>query len=128
MLDTLGLGEQRAHVHHGDLKDKKFSFLKTGVLHATKLSTVSITYAKEIQTDEFGMGMQELLRTRSQDLVGIVNGVDYGEWNPETDPKIPHHYSVGRPGGKAKMKAALLQPLPACRTTRARRSSASSRA
>lgn len=106
-LDTLGLGEQRAHVHHGDLKDKKFSFLKTGVLHATKLSTVSITYAKEIQTDEFGMGMQELLKTRRKDLVGIVNGVDYGEWNPADDPKIPHHYSVGDMAGKAKMKAAL---------------------
>ena len=108
-LDTLGLGDQRAHVHHGDLKDKKFSFLKTGVLHATKLSTVSITYAKEIQTDEFGMGMQELLRTRSADLVGIVNGVDYGEWDPASDPQIPHHYSADDLSGKAKMKAALLQ-------------------
>lgn len=108
-LDTLGLGDQRAHVHHGDLKEQKFSFLKTGVLHATALSTVSITYAKEIQTDEFGMGMQELLRTRSNDLIGIVNGVDYGEWDPATDPRIPHHFSVGDMAGKQKMKAALLQ-------------------
>ena len=110
-LDTLGLGAQRAHVHHGDLKNGQFSFLKTGVLHANKLSTVSITYAKEIQTDDYGIGMQELLRGRSQDLVGIVNGVDYGDWDPATDPLIPHHYSAADPGGKAKMKAALLQRM-----------------
>ena len=109
----------RAHVHHGDLKDDKFSFLKTGVLHATKLSTVSRTYAKEIQTDEFGMGMQELLRGRSGDLVGIVNGVDYGEWNPATDPKIPHHFSVDDMAGKAKMKAALLDRFQLPHDTRA---------
>ena len=82
--------------------------MKTGILHATKLSTVSITYAKEIQTDEHGMGMQELLCNRSADIVGIVNGVDYGEWDPGSDPRIPHHYSVDDMSGKAKMKAALL--------------------
>jgi starch synthase len=107
-LDTLGLGDQRAHVHHGDLRDGKFSFLKTGVLHANKLSTVSRTYAREIQTAEFGMGMDELLRSRSQDLVGIVNGVVYGDWNPAADPLIPHHFAAGDLAGKAKMKAALL--------------------
>jgi len=106
-LDTVGLGDQRAHVHHGDLQDGQVSFLKTGVLHAHKLSTVSVTYAREIQTDEFGMGMEDLLQTRADDLVGIVNGVDYGEWNPADDPKIPHHFSVGDLAGKAKMKAAL---------------------
>jgi len=110
-LDTLGLGEQRAHVHHGDLRDGKFSFLKTGVLHATKLSTVSRTYAKEIQTPEFGMGMDELLRGRSHDLFGIVNGVDYGDWDPATDPLLPHHYNRHDLSGKAKMKAALLSRL-----------------
>jgi starch synthase len=110
-LDTLGLGEQRAHVHHGDLRDGKFSFLKTGVLHATRLSTVSRTYAKEIQTPELGMGMDELLRTRSHDLFGIVNGVDYGDWDPATDPLLPHHYNRHDLSGKAKMKAALLSRL-----------------
>ena len=109
VLDAIGLGDQRAHVHHGDLQDGRVSFLKCGVLHANKLSTVSVTYAKEIQTDEFGMGMQELLAARSQDLVGIVNGVDYGEWNPAADPKIPHHYTVDDLAGKARMKAALCE-------------------
>jgi starch synthase len=110
-LDTLGLGEQRAHVHHGDLRDGKFSFLKTGVLHSHKLTTVSRTYAKEIQTAEFGMGMDDLLRNRSQDLVGIVNGVDYGDWDPARDPQIPHHYTARDLAGKAKMKAALLSRM-----------------
>jgi starch synthase len=110
-IDTVGLGEQRAHVHHGDLREGRFSFLKTGVLHATKLSTVSRTYAREIQTSEYGMGLDELLRSRSQDLVGIVNGVDYGDWNPATDPLIPHHYTADDLSGKAKMKTALLQRL-----------------
>ncbi|MEC7726741.1 MAG: glycogen synthase [Planctomycetota bacterium] len=106
-LDAIGLGEQRAHLHHGDLKDEQFSFLKTGILHADMLSTVSVTYAKEIQTDEYGMGLQDLLQSRRADLVGIVNGVDYGEWDPSNDPKIPHHYSADDLAGKAKMKAAL---------------------
>ncbi|MCA8949553.1 MAG: glycogen synthase [Planctomycetes bacterium] len=107
-LDTIGLGEQRAFLHHGDLRDGRFSFLKTGVLHANKLSTVSVTYAREIRTAEFGMGMEELLENRKDDLVGIVNGVDYGDWDPANDPLIPHHYTADAPAGKAKMKAALL--------------------
>ncbi|MBK8097938.1 MAG: glycogen synthase GlgA [Planctomycetes bacterium] len=110
-LDTLGLGEQRAHVHHGDLRDGRFSFLKTGVLHAHKLTTVSKTYAKEIQTAEFGMGMDELLRTRSSDLLGIVNGVDYADWDPANDPLIPHPFSAKDLAGKAKMKQALLERM-----------------
>lgn len=108
VLDGIGLGDQRAHLHHGDLKEGRFSFLKTGVLHADKLSTVSRTYAREIQTAEFGHGMDELLRARSHDLVGIVNGVDYGDWNPTTDPLIPHHFTADDLAGKLRMKAALL--------------------
>ena len=110
-LETIGLGEQRAHLHHGDLRDGRFSFLKTGVLHAHKVTTVSRTYAKEIQTPELGMGMDELLRTRSNDLLGIVNGVDYGDWDPAADPLIPHHFTAEDLSGKSKMKAALLQRL-----------------
>jgi starch synthase len=108
VIDAIGLGDQRALLHHGDLKDNRFNFLKTGVLHAHKLTTVSRTYAKEIQTAEYGMGMDELLRTRSHDLVGIVNGVDYGDWDPQNDPLIPHRYSAKDLRGKAKMRDALL--------------------
>jgi starch synthase len=108
-IDAVGLQDQRAHLHHGDLRDGKFSFLRTGVLHAHRLTTVSRTYAREIQTAEYGMGMDELLRSRSSDLTGIVNGADYGEWNPVDDPRIPHHFTIDDLSGKAKMKAALLQ-------------------
>jgi len=110
-IHALGLGDQRAHVHQGDLREGRFSFLKTGVLHASRLSTVSRTYAQEIQTAEFGMGVDDLLRSRSQDLAGIVNGVDYGDWDPATDPLIPHHFRAGDLSGKARMKAALLLRL-----------------
>ncbi|GDY02068.1 glycogen synthase 1 [Planctomycetota bacterium] len=111
VIDSLGLGDQRGLLHHGDLKDHKFNFLKTGVLHASKLTTVSRTYAKEIQTSEHGMGLDELLRTRSSDLTGIVNGVDYGDWDPQNDPLIPHRYVKTDLRGKAKMKEALLSRL-----------------
>jgi starch synthase len=111
VLESLGLGDERAHLHHGDLREGRFSFLKTGVLHATKLSTVSRTYAREIQTAELGMGMDELLRQRGRDLVGIVNGVDYGDWNPAADPLLPHHFSAADFAGKARMKEALLQRM-----------------
>ena len=64
-LDTIGLGDQRAHVHHGDLREGRFSCLKTGVLHSSKITTVSRTYAKEIQTAELGMGMDEATLDRA---------------------------------------------------------------
>ena len=54
------------------------------------------------------MGIEELLRSRSSDLVGIVNGVDYGDWDPATDPMIPHHYTRDDMRGKARMKEALM--------------------
>ena len=107
VLDAIGLGDQRALLHHGDLKEGRVSFLKTGVLHAHKVTTVSRTYAREIQTPEYGMGLDELLRSRSRDLSGIVNGVDYGDWDPQHDPLIPHHYSADDLRGKARMKEAL---------------------
>ncbi len=111
ILDQVGLGDQRAHVHHGDLQDGRLSFLKTGVLHAHQLTTVSKTYAREILTQDYGMGMEDLLKTRAGDLRGIVNGVDYGDWDPATDPLIPHNYSAADLTGKARMKEALLSRM-----------------
>lgn len=108
VLDGIGLGGERAHLHHGDLQQGRFNFLVTGILHADKLSTVSPTYAREIQTAESGMGLDELLRSRSRDLSGILNGVDYGDWNPTSDPMIPHHYTPEDLSGKRRMKQALL--------------------
>ncbi|MCD6415603.1 MAG: glycogen synthase GlgA [Planctomycetes bacterium] len=83
------------------------SFLKAGLVGADVLTTVSKTYAKEIQTEEFGLGMDGVLRDRSDDLYGIVNGIDTDEWNPRTDPAIEANYSAEDLSGKAACKEAL---------------------
>ncbi len=74
------------------------------------LTTVTRTYAREIQTPEHGFGLDPLLRARADHLVGIVNGVDYGEWSPESDPHLPFRYSREDLTGKRKMKTELLAP------------------
>jgi len=71
----------------------KLSFAKAGFVYADVINTVSETYAKEIQTAEYGAGLDGLLRYRSQDLYGIVNGLDYEVWDPAKDPKLPRRYS-----------------------------------
>ena len=110
-LDQIGLGEQRAHVHHGDLREGRINFLKTGVMHSNAVSTVSRTYAKEIQTPEQGMGLESALLARPDEVVGIVNGVDYTDWDPATDALIPHNFSADDLAGKAQMKQALLSRM-----------------
>ena len=91
-----------------DLSPGHLNFLRNGILHADVVTAVSRTYAREIQTPEKGFGLDGLLRARAGSFIGIVNGVDYGEWNPETDPFIPHHYSARDLTAKAAMKRALL--------------------
>ncbi|WP_457565933.1 glycogen synthase GlgA [Caldithrix abyssi] len=92
-----------------DLYRGKVNFLKNGIRHAHKITTVSPTYAREIQTETYGAGLEKLLRQRANDLLGILNGVDYQEWNPETDVFIPFHYSIKNLSGKKKNKEALLK-------------------
>jgi starch synthase len=109
VVDELGL---RPHAHLLDPKDLaagRVSFLRTGLIYAGLLSTVSRTYAHEIQTPEHGFGLDALLRARANELVGIVNGVDYGEWDPATDPHLPYHYTAGDLAGKQAMKRELLE-------------------
>lgn len=90
----------------------KVNLMKIGIETADLVSTVSVTYAREIQSGpEFGYGLEGVLRNRAADLYGIVNGIDYDEWNPETDPLIPAHYSAEDLSGKAACKAALLQTM-----------------
>jgi len=89
----------------------QLSFMKAGLHFAERLSTVSPTYAREIQQPEQGMGMDGLLRHRARDLVGILNGVDYGVWNPEMDPAMPTPYSVQEFAPKATAKGALQKML-----------------
>jgi len=85
----------------------KISFLKGGIVFADAVNTVSRTYAKEIQTVEFGAGLEGVLRTRASDLSGILNGVDYEVWDPATDPLIPARFTIEDHSGKAICKAAL---------------------
>ena len=91
------------------------SYLKAGIEFADALSTVSPTYAREIQTPEYGFGMDASIRRRSGVLSGILNGVDYTEWSPGADPHIPAHYSAEDLTGKAECKRRLLEEfgLPA---------------
>jgi starch synthase len=98
-------------LYQEDLHAGRINFLKTGLLYADVLTTVSRTYAREIQTAEYGMGLEDILRRRAGSLVGIVNGVDYGDWNPSADPYIPHPYSVADLSGKAKNKRHLLDAM-----------------
>jgi starch synthase len=85
------------------------SYLKAGLVYSDALSTVSPTYAKEIQTPEYGKGLDGLLRARSAVLTGILNGADYERWNPETDPYLAANYSAADPAPKRACKQALLK-------------------
>ncbi len=82
-------------------------YLKAGLFHAARLSTVSPTYAAEITAPEGGMGLDGLLRGRAAVLEGIVNGLDVAEWNPATDPHIPAHFDAARLPARAANRAAL---------------------
>jgi starch synthase len=86
----------------------KFNFLKGGLVYADMLTTVSRKYAEEIQTPEFGEGLDGILRGRAADLRGILNGVDYTEWNPATDRHLAANYSPENLAGKAVCRADLL--------------------
>jgi starch synthase len=89
----------------------KGSFMKAGLYYADQLTTVSPTYAREIQTSAFGCGFEGLLMRRAPTLAGILNGVDNTVWNPATDPHIEARYDSGNLAGKAKVKEALQRSL-----------------
>lgn len=108
-LEAVGLSEAASWFPREDLERDRINFLKTGCLHADLLTTVSPNHAREIQTDAFGMGLDGLMRQRSDRLIGILNGVDYSEWDPASDPHIPFHYSVDDLRGKSSNKRRLLK-------------------
>lgn len=87
------------------------SFLKAGLVFSERLTTVSPTYAREIRTKEFGLGLEGVLTDRSAALSGILNGIDTESWDPESDPMLPAHYSPRRLGGKARCKAELQERM-----------------
>jgi starch synthase len=94
----------------GDLQyEGDLNLLKGGILYADRLNTVSPRYAKEIQTLEYGCGLDGVLRERASDLEGILNGVDYRQWNPTHDSFLPANYDGNSLEKKAVCKEALQQ-------------------
>ncbi len=84
------------------------NFLKGALVYSDMITTVSRKYSQEIQTTEFGFGLEGVLKDRAQNLTGILNGVDYEEWNPQTDKFIAAHYSAEDLSGKRECKQDLL--------------------
>ncbi len=88
--------------------NETFSFLKGGLIYADYLTTVSFTYAAEIQTPEYGEGLEGVFSRRHWDLRGILNGVDYSKWDPAKDGKLAAHYSAEDLSGKQECRRDLL--------------------
>jgi starch synthase len=92
-----------------DLRQGRINALRHGILYAGAINTVSPTHAREICSDEYGMGLQDSLRARAAAVSGILNGVDYAQWDPRHDPLLPEHYDAEHLQGKARLKAQLLR-------------------
>ena len=109
-LRDLGLPAEAYHIDgvefHGQL-----SFLKAGLIYADFLTTVSPTYAREIQTDAMGCGLDGLLRHRRERLAGILNGIDTSEWNPDSDPHLAARYASSSIQSKTLNKVVLQREL-----------------
>jgi starch synthase len=89
----------------------QINLMKGGILFADRVTTVSPRYAQEIQTPEFGRGLEGVVGTRADDLVGLVNGIDTRVWNPAKDRLLPERYSAGDLAGKSVCRAALLKKM-----------------
>jgi starch synthase len=111
IVNDMGLEDSIGMLDADDLAGDRVNFMKTGVLHADLLTTVSPTYSREILEPEYGMGLEQQLRARGGSVAGILNGVDYHEWSPETDPLIPYPYSAKNLEGKELNKQALMEEL-----------------
>ena len=95
-------------LHQDDLQAGIVNPLKHGILYAHAITTVSPTYAREICTAEYGMGLELVLRARGNAVTGILNGVDYDEWDPRRDRHLPIRYDESSLGAKAELKRAFL--------------------
>ncbi|HJU80266.1 MAG TPA: glycogen synthase [Acidimicrobiia bacterium] len=104
----LRLGTHSYLLHQDHLREGRLSFMEHALMYADAITTVSPTYAREIQTPEYGVGLDGVLRYRSSDLYGILNGIDTTVWNPRTDVRIPVNYSETSLEAKAANRAALL--------------------
>ncbi|MEL7060352.1 MAG: glycogen synthase GlgA, partial [Acidobacteriota bacterium] len=112
VLGNLGLADVQHLLFQDDLARGAINFLKTGLLYADVVTTVSRTYAREIQTPEFGQGLDALLRERRASVVGIVNGIDSEVWSPRNDPHLARPYGIDDvEEGKAANRAHLLREM-----------------
>ena len=107
-LPHLGLGWDGFTLKGFEFFDR-LSFMKAGINFADAITTVSPTYAQEIQRPEYGYGLDGVIRDRRDALVGILNGIDHDEWNPAADRFLPAPFDAERLGGKAAAKRALLE-------------------
>jgi starch synthase len=107
MLGALGIPVEHFHPEGAEFYGS-INVLKTGLMFADAITTVSDRYAREIQTEERGGGLQGVLSLRASRLIGIPNGVDYGLWNPATDPALVARYDAEDPSSKARCKAAAI--------------------
>ncbi|MFQ5927924.1 MAG: glycogen synthase GlgA [Terriglobia bacterium] len=107
VFDSVGLPRNLFHMEALEFYGKA-NYLKGGIVFSDYLTTVSRKYAEEIQTPEYGHGLDGILRKRSDRIVGILNGVDYAEWSPETDKFLAAHYSAASRAGKQACKKDLL--------------------
>ena len=106
LMDVLGIGWE--HFTFLELeKDNQVNLLKGAIYHSNMLTTVSEGYARELHTPEYGWGLEGVIQDRSWAMRGILNGMDYEEWNPETDPHIAATYSENDLSGKAICKQEL---------------------
>jgi starch synthase len=104
-------GAEPGLLHQPDLQAGHINMLRTGIQYADQLTTVSPGYAREILTPAYGMGLEDALRARSGALTGILNGVDYEEWDPRHDRYLPRHYGPSQLRIKAELKRKLLARL-----------------
>ena len=110
-VGDVGLGPKSYLLHQDELKAGHINPLRHGIMYADAITTVSPTHAREICTDQYGMGLQDSLRQRGGALSGILNGVDYDEWDPRRDRHIPKHFDPDTLEVKGELKRELIERL-----------------
>jgi starch synthase len=101
----------RSALHQEELRAGRINMLRHGVMYADAITAVSPTYAREITTPEYGLGLEDTPRARGNAVVGILNGVDYSIWDPRVDPYVPVHFNAAKLHLKAQMKLQLQQRM-----------------
>jgi starch synthase len=119
-LPRLGFGWDLMHIDALEYWNR-ISYLKGGIVFSRIITTVSPRYAQEIQTPELGFGFDGILRARAADLVGILNGIDYDQWDPERDLNLPVPFSASKMAGKAAAKRRVLEAFGLSRSPDSRR-------